>query len=83
VLRDDGRLIVLEHGLAEVPDVARWQLRLDWLQGKVACGCHLTRPIAQLLRRSGFDVSHLRQYFAPRMPRTHGWVTVGTASKAA
>jgi ubiquinone/menaquinone biosynthesis C-methylase UbiE len=32
VLRDDGRLIVLEHGLAETPGVAKWQARLDWLQ---------------------------------------------------
>src|SRR5262245_50950839 len=51
VLRDDGRLIVLEHGLADAPNVARWQMRLDWLQGRLACGCHLTRPIEKLLQR--------------------------------
>jgi SAM-dependent methyltransferase len=82
VLRDDGRLIVLEHGLAETPGVAKWQARLDWLQGKLACGCHLTRPIAQLLRSSGFDVTGLRRFYAAKMPPTHGWVTVGVAAKA-
>jgi SAM-dependent methyltransferase len=82
VLRDEGRLIVLEHGLAEAAEVAKWQTRLDWLQGKLACGCHLTRPIAQLLGRSGFRFDTVRQFFVPKMPRTHGWVTVGVATKA-
>jgi SAM-dependent methyltransferase len=82
VLRDDGRLVILEHGLAEEPGVARWQMRLDWLQGKLACGCHLTRPIADLLGRAAFRFDTVRQFFAPNMPRTHGWVTVGVAVKA-
>ncbi len=81
VLRDEGRLIVLEHGLAQEPSVAKWQTRLDWLQGKLACGCHLTRPIVELLHRSGFRIETVRQFFAPKMPRTHGWVTVGVAAK--
>lgn len=81
VLRDDGRLIVLEHGLAEEASVARWQRRLDWLQSRMACGCHLTRPIAEMLGRAGFRLENVRQFFAPGMPRTHGWVTVGTAAK--
>jgi ubiquinone/menaquinone biosynthesis C-methylase UbiE len=82
VLRDEGRLIILEHGLAEEASVIKWQMRLDWLQGKLACGCHLTRPIVELLSRSGFRFETVRQFFAPTMPRTHGWVTVGVAAKA-
>lgn len=81
VLRDEGRLIVLEHGLAEEASVAKWQVRLDWLQGKLACGCHLTRPIGELLERAGFRVEAMRKFFAPKMPRTHGWLTVGVAAK--
>jgi ubiquinone/menaquinone biosynthesis C-methylase UbiE len=81
VLRPDGRLLLLEHGLADDPSVARWQNRLDWLQGRVACGCHLNRPIAALARRQGFGFDRIEQYFAPKMPRTHGWITVGEAAK--
>ena len=81
VLRDDGRLIVLEHGLADDAGVARWQHRLNGLQGVLACGCHLDRPIAALVRGQGFRFETLRSFYAPKMPRTHGWVTVGVAVK--
>jgi SAM-dependent methyltransferase len=80
VLRPDGRLVLMEHGLADDDGVARWQHRLDWLQTKLACGCHLTRPMAALLQRCGFRTDGLRQFFVPKMPRTHAWVTVGTAT---
>jgi ubiquinone/menaquinone biosynthesis C-methylase UbiE len=81
VLRDDGQLLLVEHGLADDAGVARWQNRLDWLQGKLACGCHLNRPVARLAQAAGFRTEQLEQYFAPKMPRTHGWVTVGTSLK--
>jgi SAM-dependent methyltransferase len=82
VLRDDGRLLVLEHGLAEAPGVARWQARLNPIQKTLACGCHLTRPIEPLVEAGGFRFVSLRKFFAPEMPRTHGWLTLGTAEKA-
>jgi SAM-dependent methyltransferase len=78
-LRPEGRLLLLEHGLADDAAVARWQHRLDWLQGKLACGCHLTRPIARLARDQGFGFEQIQQHFVPGMPRTHGWVTLGVA----
>jgi ubiquinone/menaquinone biosynthesis C-methylase UbiE len=62
VLRDDGRLIVLEHGLSDEPGVARWQRRLDRFQNIVACGCHLNRPIVDLVERSGFRFEALRKF---------------------
>jgi SAM-dependent methyltransferase len=81
ILRDDGRLLVLEHGLAEEAGVARWQNRLDWLQSKLACGCHLNRPVVSQLDRAGFRFETVRSFYAPKMPRTHGWLTVGIAIK--
>jgi ubiquinone/menaquinone biosynthesis C-methylase UbiE len=82
VLRDDGRLLVLEHGLAEEASVARWQRRLSPVQMTVACGCHLTRSITDLIEHNGFRFETLRKFYAPKMPRTHGWITVGEAVKA-
>jgi ubiquinone/menaquinone biosynthesis C-methylase UbiE len=82
VLHDDGKLVVLEHGLADEPKVARWQKRLNGIQMIVACGCHLTRGIADLVQGNGFRFENLRRFYAPKMPHTHGWITLGTAVKA-
>ncbi len=59
VLRADGVLCVLEHGLSPEPGVARWQHRLDPLQRRVAGGCHLTRDVEALVTGAGFEVTHL------------------------
>ena len=79
VLREDGRFIVLEHGLSSDPKVARWQRRLNGIQKVVACGCNLDRDIRDLVERNGFRFDDLRQFFAPKVPRTYGWITAGTA----
>lgn len=81
-LADDGQLLVVEHGLSPDAVVRRWQQRLDRLEGIVACGCRLTRPVAPMLARHGFDVSGLRSFYLPGAPRTHGWLTVGRATLA-
>ena len=82
VLRDDGRLILLEHGLSEEAGVARWQNRLNGIQKVLGCGCHLNRPIAELVEGHGFRFETLRRFYAPRTPRTHGWISAGMAVKA-
>jgi len=82
VLRDDGRLVVVEHGLSPDADVARWQNRLNGFQRVAACGCHLNRPIVELVEGHGFRFSDLRTFYAAKPPRTHGYVCVGTAVKA-
>ncbi len=82
VLRDDGRLIVVEHGLSPDATIARWQNRLNGLQKVVACGCHLNRPVADLVEKGGFRFDAVRTFYARKAPRTHGWVTMGAALKA-
>jgi ubiquinone/menaquinone biosynthesis C-methylase UbiE len=82
VLRPDGRLLLMEHGLSEDDGVARWQRRLNGLQRIVACGCNLNRPIAELVQANGFRFESVRKFYVSKMPRTHGWVTVGVALKA-
>ena len=79
VLVDDGRLIVLEHGRAADAGVARWQDRLNGLQRVIACGCNLNRPVVAVVRDAGFGTGALRAFFFEGVPRTHGWITVGTA----
>ncbi|MEO8482240.1 MAG: class I SAM-dependent methyltransferase [Acidobacteriota bacterium] len=82
VLRPDGQLLFAEHGLADDPDVARWQRRLNPLQKILACGCHLDRPVAATIVRAGFSLDPVRSFQVPGTPRTHGWLTVGRAVKA-
>jgi len=82
VLRDDGRLLLMEHGLAQQSGVARWQGRLNGVQKVLACGCNLNRNIEDLVRSSGFRFESMRQFYAPGIPRTHGWMTVASAVKA-
>jgi SAM-dependent methyltransferase len=69
VLRPDSRLIFIEHGRSTDPGVVRWQDRLTPLWRKVSGGCHLNRPIDQLLAQGGFQVSEMeRGYMAgPRI----------------
>jgi ubiquinone/menaquinone biosynthesis C-methylase UbiE len=82
VLRPLGRLLLMEHGLSDDDGVARWQKRLNGLQRIMACGCNLDRPISELVQAHGFRFESVRKFYAPKMPRTHGWVTVGSAVKA-
>lgn len=79
VLVPGGTLHLLEHGLADDTRVARWQRRLNGLERVVACGCSLDRPMAALVESHGFRFESVRRFFVPRVPRTHGWVTVGRA----
>lgn len=82
ILRPDGQLLFAEHGLADDPGVARWQHRLNPVQKILACGCHLDRPVAATIARSGFAFEPIRSFHVPGTPRTHGWLTVGRAVKA-
>jgi ubiquinone/menaquinone biosynthesis C-methylase UbiE len=81
VLKDAGRLIVVEHGLTEDPGVAKWQHRLNGLNKVVACGCNLNRPVSALVEGAGFHFETVRRFYMDKAPRAMGWVTVGTAAK--
>lgn len=81
VLRPGGRLHVLEHGLAPNPRVARWQRRLDPLQGLVAGGCHLSRDVPALISEAGLRLERLDQAYLPGPAVSRPWLfgTLATA----
>jgi ubiquinone/menaquinone biosynthesis C-methylase UbiE len=64
VLKPEGRLIFVEHGRAPEPGVRGWQDRLSPLWRRVAGGCHLNRPIDELIRGAGFHVGQLEQAYS-------------------
>ena len=65
ILKPDGRLLFVEHGLAPDPSVRKWQNRLDPFWTRVGGGCHLNRPIATLITAAGFQIDRLRTEYMP------------------
>ena len=82
VLRPGGVLHFVEHGQAPDEGVRRWQRRLEPAQKRLAGGCHLTRPIAELLSAGGFRVTGLEQFYERGTPRPLGALSLGTAVPA-
>jgi ubiquinone/menaquinone biosynthesis C-methylase UbiE len=79
VLKPGGTLHFLEHGLAPDERVRRWQRRLEPIQKRVFGGCHLTRPIAQLLTTAGFTITELDVFYEKGAPKPMGADSLGTA----
>ncbi|MGE3490938.1 MAG: class I SAM-dependent methyltransferase [Vicinamibacterales bacterium] len=61
VLAPDGLLVFVEHGRSPEPGVARWQHRLTPLWKRLAGGCHLNRPIEQLVAAAGFRFDRIEK----------------------
>jgi SAM-dependent methyltransferase len=74
VVRDGGRLHVLEHGLAPEESVRRWQRRMEPLQRAIAGGCHLTRDVPALVAQAGWQVEDLQQEYLPGPAMSRPWV---------
>ena len=83
VLRPGGTLHFVEHGLAPDEDVRRWQRRLDPLQRRLFGGCHLTRPIADLLVDAGFTITELDVFYQEGTGKTWGADSLGVARSPA
>jgi SAM-dependent methyltransferase len=79
VLRPGGTLHFLEHGLAPDERVRRWQRRLDPVQTRIAGGCHLTRPIVELLAAAGFTIHELDVFYEKGGPKVAGADSLGIA----
>ena len=81
VLRDDGRLIFCEHGLAPDKKISKWQNRIDPFWGKIAGGCHLNRDIQKLITDAGFSFESLDKMYIPSTPKFAGYNYWGIGKK--
>ena len=79
VLKPGGELHFVEHGLAPDANVQRWQHRLNGVQRFLFGGCHLNRPIAELLRRGGFRMTYLDEFYDEAAPKIMGAESLGIA----
>ena len=82
VLKPGGTLHFLEHGLAPDEAVRRWQHRLDPVEKRLFGGCHLTRPIVDLLTGAGFTIAELDVFYEEGAPKFLGADSLGIAVSA-
>ncbi len=79
VLKPGGRLLFCEHGLHPEPKVAKMQHRLDKVWKYVAGGCHLARPIDQLVTEAGFEIVETDRHQMKGGPKFAGYLYEGQA----
>jgi ubiquinone/menaquinone biosynthesis C-methylase UbiE len=79
VLKPGGTLHFVEHGLAPDESVRRWQRRLEPIQKRAFGGCHLTRPVVQLLTDAGFEITELDVFYEEGAPKFLAADSLGTA----
>jgi ubiquinone/menaquinone biosynthesis C-methylase UbiE len=79
VLKPGGTLHFVEHGLAPDEPVRRWQRRLEPLQKRVFGGCHLTRPVVELLTGAGFTITEVDVFYEDGTPKALGANSLGVA----
>ena len=72
VLRPGGRFCFLEHILSSDPSVASWQKRLNPIQQVLGDGCHLNRPMEQIVRSQPFEVRPIQTFYLVGVPRVIG-----------
>lgn len=79
VLRPEGGLLFLEHGQSPHQSTRTWQNRITPAWKKVAGGCHLNRPITELIQQSGFRIMELENLYVPKAPKIAGYIYKGRA----
>ncbi len=78
VLKPGGELIFCEHGLSPDKRIQQWQQRIDPVWTQFSGGCHLSRPIPELIEKSGFKMAHLNKGYNSTLKIT-GYNYWGTA----
>ena len=69
----------VEPGLAPDESVRRWQHRLEPMQKRLFGGCHLTRPVVDLLTAAGFTVAELDVFYEKGAPKFLAAESLGVA----
>jgi len=81
VLKAGGKFLFLEHGLSPEPGVQKWQRRLNWLQVRLANGCHLDRNMRELVAVQPFASVEVEELYLERTPKTYGYLYRGIGTK--
>jgi SAM-dependent methyltransferase len=79
VLKPGGTLHFVEHGLAPDESVQRTQRRLEPMQRRLCGGCHLSRPIVDMIDAAGFTITELDVFYEKGAPKVVGAYSLGVA----
>jgi len=79
VLKTEGTVLFLEHGLSDDQNIATWQNRLNPIQNIIGCGCNLNRRIDQLITQAGLKIVNLNRFQMESVPRVGGEMYRGRA----
>ncbi|WP_309729235.1 class I SAM-dependent methyltransferase [Chamaesiphon sp. OTE_75_metabat_556] len=80
VLKPGGKFLFIEHGLSNEPNIQTWQHRITPIQKVIGDGCHLDRPIRQLISTQ-FSNLAVREFYTPNTPKIGGYFYQGIAIK--
>ena len=81
ILRPQGKLHFVEHGIAEDESVRRWQDRLTPIQKVVSDGCHFNRDMRTLIQSENFRFEKIENFYLHRVPKFAGYLYQGVACK--
>lgn len=81
VLKPGGKLLFFEHVLARDKKLRKWQMLLNPLWKRIACGCNLTRNTKKVFDDPGFHFEEIREYVHPKSMRVTSHKIQGIATK--
>ena len=82
VLRSGGRLLFLEHGQSPDRSVRQWQDGLTPVWKYLGDGCHLNRPMVQMIQEQGWTVTALDNFYLHGIAKPFAYFSQGMAVKA-
>lgn len=81
VLKPEGQLFFAEHGISNDKKTAKWQNRITPSWKKIAGGCHLNRPIDQLIADANFKINSMEKFYQSNIPKIAAFMYLGEAQK--
>ena len=81
LMKPEGSLFFMEHGLAPEQNIQKWQHRLTPSWKKIGGGCNLNRDIEDLISTSGFQFKSLKKKYI-KGPKIAAFQYYGEAVKS-
>ncbi len=81
VLKPQGKFLFLEHGQSPDYWVRRWQNGLTPFWKHLGDGCHLNRPMAELIQSQSWAVPYLKTLYLSGVPKPFAYFYQGCAVK--
>ena len=75
-----GETTYYKHGQSPDADVQKWQERITPVWKVIGGGCHVGRPIPDLIREGGFRIEKMETMYLPATPRFAGYNYWGSAT---